>query len=301
MVAKILISPPGDFSLRAVVYSHGWCMLQPFSVKQKPFSLLYSANIGVNPVDFEITENPDRTLSVLIRSFHRLSAQQRREITGIVRTMLRMDESFDSFYTMMSKETRLRWIKNTQAGRMLRCRTFFEDMIKVICTTNCSWALTTRIVSNLCSILGGKTPAGNGVFPSPEIIAAQTESFVRKEIRAGYRAPYIIELTDMVASGKVDVEQFRNSARPTDELYREFISLKGVGPYAAESLLKLIGRYDHLALDSWVRKKYYALYHNGRQVSDKTIVKRYRKYKEWAGLLFWLEMTQHWYGEKFPF
>lgn len=300
MIAKILISPPVDFSLRAVVYSHGWCMLQPFSVKENPFSLCYSANIGGNPVDFIITDSPDRNVSVLIGSLHGLSTQQKKESVAIVRTMLRMDESFDPFYAIMSKENRLKWIKQTHAGRMLRCRSFFEDLIKVVCTTNCSWALTSTIVSNLCSILGDGTPAGNTVFPSPEIIAAQTESFIRKEIRAGYRAPYIIELADMIASGKVDFEQFRNSDRPTDELYREFISLKGVGPYAAESLLKLIGRYDHLALDSWVRKKYYELYHNGRQVSDKTIVKRYRKYKEWAGLVFWLEMTQHWYRKKFP-
>jgi 3-methyladenine DNA glycosylase/8-oxoguanine DNA glycosylase len=301
MIAKITIQAPDDFSLPATVYSHGWCVLHPFSIKQEPFSLLYSAIIRGNPVDFEITENTDRTVSVLIRSIHRLSLQQRGESIGTVRTMLRMDESFDPFYSMMSKEPHFRWIKNARAGRMLRCRSFFEDMIKVVCTTNCSWALTTTIVSNLCSMLGEKTAAGNTVFPSPEIIAAQTESFMRKEIRAGYRAPYILELSDIVASGKTDVEQFRNSVRSTDELYREFLSLKGVGPYAAESLLKLIGRYDHLALDSWVRKKYYELHHNGRHVGDKTIVKRYRKYKEWAGLVFWLEMTRQWYDEKFPF
>src|SRR5260370_35068872 len=34
--------------------------------------------------------------------------------------------------------------------------------------------------------------------------------------------------------------------------------VKGVGPYAAENVLKLLGRYDGLALDSWTRAKFFS-------------------------------------------
>jgi 3-methyladenine DNA glycosylase/8-oxoguanine DNA glycosylase len=165
----------------------------------------------------------------------------------------------------------------------------------MVCTTNCSWALTTIMVRNLCQALGTETPRGKRTFPSPAAIAGQSEAFLRKEIRAGYRAPYILELSELAASGKVDMEAFRRSGQPTDELYHELRALKGVGPYAAESLLKLLGRYDHLGLDSWTRKRYGQIYHNGRKVTDRTIERRYRQYGTWAGLVFWLEMTKEWY------
>ncbi len=300
MLTRLNIPAPSDISFPATVYSHGWCALEPFSVIEEPFSLSYSTLIGELPVDIKIAEQADGNLSVHIQSDNTLTAGRRKECTALIRSMLRLDEPFDAFYYIVSRTPGLQWIKKSRAGRMLRCGTFFEDLIKVICTTNCSWALTTSMVKNLCRILGEETPSGKKTFPSPDTIAAQSESFLRKEIRAGYRAPYILELSEQIASGKIDVEQFRGSEKTTDELYRDLISLKGVGPYAAESLLKLIGRYDHLALDSWTRKKYYELYHNGRRVTDRTIVKRYGKYGEWAGLVFWLEMTKQWYREKFP-
>lgn len=300
MQINITIPTPSNFSFRATVYSHGWCMLEPFSVTEEPFSLSYAAVIGSVPVVFDVGEKPNGELSVRLHPADELSSAQRKQCRSMIRSMLRLDESFDIFYKMIQKETRLRWIKKSRAGRMLRSGSFFEDLVKVVCTTNCSWALTTIMVNNLCESLGKKTLAGRNTFPAPDAIAGMTESFIRREIRAGYRAPYIIELADAVASGKLDVEWFRYSRRSTDELYRELISLKGVGPYAAESLLKLIGRYDHLALDSWTRKKYYELYHNGRRVTDSTIARRYGTYGEWAGLVFWLEMTKYWYDEKFP-
>ncbi len=300
MTTNFKISAPPNFSFQTTVFSHGWCALEPFSVIEKPFTLSYAAVIDGLPVDIKIAERIDGAISIRVRSDNRLTTTQRRECIARIKTMLRMEEPFDVFYKIVNSNPKLRWIKKSLAGRMLRCGTFFEDLIKVICTTNCSWALTTLMVKNLCRTLGEVTPSGQKTFPSPDAIAAQSESFMRKEIRAGYRAPYILELAEQIASGTNDVEQFRHSDKPTNVLYNELISLKGVGPYAAESLLKLIGRYDHLALDSWTRKKYYELYHNGRRVSDKTIVKRYGKFGEWAGLVFWLEMTKYWYREKFP-
>jgi 3-methyladenine DNA glycosylase/8-oxoguanine DNA glycosylase len=300
MQTKVTIPVQSNFSFRAAVYSHGWCMLAPFSVTEEPLSLSYAAVVDSAPVEFTIMENSKGPLSFRIRSANELTRVQHKECRNLVRSMLRTDEEFDSFYRLIQKVPELRWIKKVRAGRMLRSGSFFEDLVKVVCTTNCSWSLTTIMVNNLCMLLGADTPSGRKTFPLPEVIAAKSEAFMRKEIRAGYRSPYILELAALVASGKINVELYRESEKTTDELYRELVTLKGIGPYAAESLLKLIGRYDHLALDSWTRKKYYELYHNGRRVTDKTIAKRYGKYGEWAGLVFWLEMTKYWYEKKFP-
>jgi hypothetical protein len=79
------------------------------------------------------------------------------------------------------------------------------------------------------------------------------------------------------------------------------LSVKGIGEYAAGNIMKLLGRYDYLGLDSWVRKKFSELHRGGRKTSDTSIERHYKQFGKWKGLFFWLEMTKDWYTEKFPF
>ena len=70
--------------------------------------------------------------------------------------------------------------------------------------------------------------------------------------------------------------------------------VKGVGNYAAENLLKLLGRYDGLALDSWIRAQFAKLRNEGRKASDKKIARFYSRFNSWRGLALWCDMTRHW-------
>jgi N-glycosylase/DNA lyase len=177
----------------------------------------------------------------------------------------------------------------------------FEDIVKMICTTNCSWALTTNMVNNLVGELGHTVDDAHNSFPSAETLAGTTERFLRTTIKAGYRSPFLLAFAEDVANNKIDIEHWRSSPLPTEELFTMLRSIKGVGDYAAGNILRLLGRYDYLGLDSWMRGQYYALYHHGRTVQDRTIEKRYQQYGQWRGLLFWLEMTKHWSDQDTPF
>jgi hypothetical protein len=55
----------------------------------------------------------------------------------------------------------------------------------------------------------------------------------------------------------------------------------------------LLGRHSRLILDSWTRPKY-ARVNGGRRASDRTIVRRFRRYRSHAGLAFWLYLTRDW-------
>src|SRR5207245_11630336 len=114
------------------------------------------------------------------------------------------------------------------------------------------------------------------------------------KIRAGYRAPYLKELAQRVASGALDVESWLSDAVPTSELMKEMKSVKGVGNYAAENLLKLVGRYDGLALDSWTRAQFARARNHGRVAADKKIARYYSRFNSWRGLALWCDMTRHW-------
>lgn len=74
--------------------------------------------------------------------------------------------------------------------------------------------------------------------------------------------------------------------------------VKGVGDYAAENLLKLVGRYDGLALDSWLRAGFIQKHNKGRACSDKKITRHYARFGSWRGLALWCDMTRDWIEEQ---
>ena len=149
----------------------------------------------------------------------------------------------------------------------------------------------------LVNNLGEQTRDGARAFPTPAAMAAVPVSFYRDRMRSGYRAPYFKELAERVAAGELDPESWLTSDLPTPELKRVMKRVKGVGDYAAENLLKLVGRYDVLALDSWVRAKFARLHNNNRPATDPKIARHYARFRDWRGLALWCDMTKDWLEE----
>lgn len=289
---EISINTPPDFSFKRTVISHGWYGLQPFEIDRDNWTLSRVLDLeGTRPVTVRI-----RALrkEIEIRTSRRLSQAGTKQVVRDVRHMLRLDDDMVEFYTRMAGESEFSWIPIQGAGRMLRSPTVFEDLVKMICTTNCSWALTQKMVTGLVENLGRESNDGRRAFPTPEAMAVMPEKFYVNEVRAGYRAPYFKELADRVASGALDVEGWLKSSLSTPDLIKAMREVKGVGPYAAENVLKLIGRYDGLALDSWTRAKFFEVRNNGRKTTDKKIARYYSRFKEWRGLALWCDMTRDW-------
>jgi N-glycosylase/DNA lyase len=151
------------------------------------------------------------------------------------------------------------------------------------------------MVSNLVNVLGERGRNGSIAFPTAAVMAEQNEKFYRDTIKAGYRSPYFVELAEKVASGMLDPEAWLTSDMPTSELKNEIKSIKGIGEYSAEHLLKLLGRYDGLALDSWLRSQFYKKHNQNKPCPDKKIERRYAKFGKWKGLVFWCDMTEYWH------
>jgi 3-methyladenine DNA glycosylase/8-oxoguanine DNA glycosylase len=286
------IKLPRQFSFRHTVGSHGWYDLAPFEHEDGSGRLRYVfAPAGGDPAISALIEGKRSKLNVALSS----KPRDLERIASGIRHILRLDDDLNGFYKMIEGHERLSWVAEVNAGRLLRSPNVWEDLVKTICTTNCSWALTKKMVANLVELLGESTRDGRKAFPTANSMAGQTEKFYRDEIRAGYRSGYFAELSESVASGKLDVEAWINSDLPTPELKKQLKSVKGVGDYAAENLLKLLGRYDGLALDSWLRGQFYKTHNKGRVCKDKKIERHYGKFGEWKGLAIWCDMTERWF------
>ena len=212
-------------------------------------------------------------------------------LADATRHMLRLDADLSPFYAAARADPDLDWVSEG-AGRMLRSPTVFEDVVKTICTTNCAWSATVRMVTALVSELGLEAPDGRRAFPTPQAMAEADEAFYKDVVRAGYRGPYLRSLARDVAGGRLDLEALNDSELPDEEVAERLLALPGCGPYATAHMMMLLGRYSRLILDSWTRPKYARL--SGRKTSDKTIERRFRRYRDYAGLAFWLYLTRDW-------
>ena len=270
---QITIPTPEQFNFKRTAISHGWYDLPPFTLDRPTWTMTRVIALNdAKPVKVTITE---ASSALLITVPRKLNKRSEAKVIRDVRHIFRLDDDLSPFYETVAGDERFGWIARSGAGRMLRSPSVFEDLIKTVCTTNCSWALTDKMVNQLVNELGETAPDGSRTFPTAEAMAAMPESFYREKIRAGYRAPYLKEIAEQVATGQLDLDAWLVSDLSSDQLKREMKRVKGVGTYAAENLLRLVGRYDGLALDSWVRGKFAKMYNRGRAAQDKKIARFY--------------------------
>ena len=284
------IPTPSNFSFRRTVASHGWYQLPPFGLEKWELSRVI--DVGKKPpVTIFLTERKNH---VRVRAARPLNKSEAAIVLRDSRHVLRLDDDLEPFYRSTASDPEFSWIGQQGAGRLLRSPSVYEDLVKMICTTNCSWALTLKMVHGIVNNLGRETDDGRRTFPTAHTMASMPSTFFVNEVRAGYRAPYLKELADRVASGELNVEEWLSSDLPTRELLKQMKGVKGVGDYAAENLLKLLGRYDGLALDSWTRARFFELRNKGRKANDKKIARYYARFNEWRGLALWCDVTRDW-------
>lgn len=280
------------FSFRQTVYGHGWSQLLPFKIDRENLRLNYVfGNLEKELPRAAAIFEDDGKIKIEIQG-EELRAENIEKIRRAARHILRLDDDLQEFYRIVGANKEFVWIAEQRAGRLLRSPTVFEDLVKTICTTNCSWALTKKMTANLVEKLGEASASGERAFPTAEQMASVPAEFYRDEIRAGYRSAYFAELAEAVAGGKINPESWLNQDLPTRDLKKQMKQIKGVGDYAAENLLKLVGRYDGLALDSWLRAKFYQKRNAGTICADKQIEEFYSRFENWRGLAIWFDMSE---------
>jgi N-glycosylase/DNA lyase len=281
------------------VLSHGLVSLPPMAVDEEAGTL--EATIALpsgRPRTIRIERGTRGTAAVLVRGTPP-GARNGAALLAAARHILHLDEDLAPFYEVAKTDPDLAWTASG-AGRMARSATLFEDVVKTICTTNCAWSATVRMVSAIVGRLGvaaagapPDSPHGRA-FPTPAAMAAAGEAFYADVARAGYRGRYLVTLAFDVAAGTVDLDALEDPELPDDDVERRLLALPGVGPYAAAHIMTMsLGRYSKLILDSWTRPTYARIV-GRRSVTDAAIVRRFRRYGRYAGLAFWLTVTRDW-------
>ena len=214
-----------------------------------------------------------------------------------VRHVLRLDEDLSGFYAQVLADEELSWA-STGAGRMMRSQTVFEDVVKTICTTNCAWSGTVRMVNGLVDGLGEAAVGGGHAFPTPAAMAGASDAFYADDgarglpravpARAGRRRGVRRARPRGARSGAARGAA-RRGARGAAAGARGRRPLRGGAHHDAD------GPPLAAVLDSWTRPTYAKL--RGRKQSDKQILRRFKRYGDHAGLAFWLTLTRPWVAD----
>jgi N-glycosylase/DNA lyase len=264
-----MIGVPEDFDFWLTVGRSGWSVLAPFHLDSENSAISRAQRLSTGRIVYATLTAEEGGIAVSLGR-DELDGGEVEELEDIVGTMLNLDEDLSGFHAMIEGHPDLGWAAEMGVGRSIRCPTVFEDVVKTICTTNASWGLTKGITRRLCEKLG--EPIGDShTFPTPGALASTTEEFLRREVKSGYRSPYLMEI----------------------------LELRGVGEYAANNILQLLGRYDFLALDSWMRRKFSEIHRGGKPVDDAEIEEHYAQFSRWKGLALRLDMAKEFIVKEF--
>jgi len=185
-----------------------------------------------------------------------------------VRRVLALDDDLEPLWQACDRVPSLRWVRPAGAGRALRSPTVFQDLVGVLAATRTSYRSSQAMLRRLVD---------GGPFPSPEQVRA------REPAGWGYRGPWLHALAGRVLDGW-DPERLLDPALGDDEVAAQVRSLEGFGPFAAASLMPLLGRPRPLVLDGWLRGRLGG-------AGDAEVRERYAAMGRWAGTGAVLEVT----------
>lgn len=291
------LTPPTPFHFADTAYSHGWVVLAPNSWNREKQFMQRVHRLPVGRVVLLILQSDNASRPQFTATIHHdsdLSMDDQQDVRDAVAHMFRLDEDLDDFYALCA-ERGGRWTAVIEGrGRLLRSPTVFEDVVKTICTTNIQWGGTKRMVQELVNAFGDPYPGDTTrrAFPTPETLAAIPRADFTEAVNLGYRAPYVHELAQRVAGGDLDLEALPDADQSTAELKKTLLSIKGVGSYAAATLLMLIGRYDELAVDSVFRQFVSERYFDGESPSDAAAKAVYDDWGKWKYLAYWFDLWE---------
>lgn len=289
------LAAPDDFDFEATVTSHGWVVLEPFRMDEERTAIERPLRVPGGVAVVEVTQPGGRGEPVEVRivagrgSRGGLDDPGWRTVERAVVRMLGLGVDLAPFHARCREAgPPFDRAPGTGFGRLLRSPTVFEDLVKILATTNTSWAGTKGMVARLVALCGGP----GGAFPTPRDVARVGAGELRGDARWGYRAEPLAHLAHAVAAGRLDLGRWERWEGTSEDLEREVLGLRGFGPYAAAHALALMGRHDRIGVDT-VFREFVAARHfpdAAEPPPDRRMLEIYDGWGEWKGLAYWYEL-----------
>jgi len=294
--ATVRVTVKKPFGLFPTVICHGWYQTRPFRwihdrrTLQRVETLRDGRIFLVEMAEDASARKTHRDVIVTTTGDGARDPGVADEMARRARSMLHLDERLEGFYALARELPELKDARRAGAGRLMRASSLWEDVVKTILGTNVVWKQAVVMINRLAE-LGDPCPADPSLraWPSPDQVAHKGERFLRDTVRAGYGSPYIVELAKRIKTGDIDLDQLDGQANgmELDELFKALTRIKGIGKSSAHYLMNLLGRYDHISVDSatiaYAKREWF----RGKRPTEKQIRRRFAQFGKWQSLVYW--------------
>jgi N-glycosylase/DNA lyase len=184
----------------------------------------------------------------------RLEWESTTDAVPVLTHLLRLDDDLDAVLDATSDLPLLERAYETYRGMRLVRDPSFPCLVSFICSAQMRVARIHGMQMALARAFGDEVTVDGRTyhaFPTPTQLSAADELALR-DLKLGYRAPYVAETARMVADGEADPAE----ARSLDyEDAREYLTrFVGVGDKVADCVLLFsLGFLEAVPLDTWIR------------------------------------------------
>src|SRR5207247_2039658 len=197
-----------------------WYQLAPFRWSPREGVLRRNEVLGGKPASLAISFDGQ----ALVVNGARDSAELRARLGR----MFQLGVDTSEFVTLARQSPDHAWVEGAGFGRLLCGATLFEDVAKIIATTNTMWSQTKRMVQLVVEKCGR-----GGAFPEPADVARFSVDELQRDCRLGYRAKTLHALASGIAGGSIDLARIVDPWRSPEDVFRSYRTLPGIGPYGA--------------------------------------------------------------------
>ncbi len=172
-----------------------------------------------------------------------------------------LDQDYVGYHNRLCKNETLKKCVQQASGIRVLTQPFFETLISFIISQNNNIPRITKIIDLLCKNFGNKINDEFYTFPTAQVLSELSLEDLQV-IRSGFRAKYILDAAQKVASGEVCYDVLLN--QDYQDAFITIQKIKGVGPKVADCVL-LFSAEKKCAFpkDVWIKKAMEQLFADG--------------------------------------
>lgn len=215
--------------------------------------------------------------------------KNRRLIEEKVGWMVGANDDIKKFYKIALKDEKFaRIINNLYGLKPPKTSTVFEALIIAITEQQIALPVAILMRKGLVEKYGDSIKIGGKkyyAFPTPESLAEAKPEDIRR-LKFSYRkAEYIVNASQAVASGKINLEKMKNWK--VEKTLSTLTEIKGIGPWTVEYMMcRGMGRYDALPANDMALRAAVTKHLNKKErVSEQQVrklLKPFEKHKGYA-------------------